>query len=109
MIVEIRVSGQAHADLRRIFKYIAFELESPENTSTQLDRLEEGIMNLDQMPERFREYETEPWHSCGMRLMLVDNYCVLYILNKEDAAVTIIRVMFGGQNIDVQLERFTKQ
>ena len=60
------------------------------------------------MPERFREYEKEPWNSRGLRIMPVDNYCVLYIPNKENKVVTIIRVMYGGQNIDAQLKRYTK-
>lgn len=109
MIFEIEISEQADADLRGIFEYIAFELQSPENASGQLDRLEESIMSLDRMPERFREYENEPWHSRGLRLMPVDNYCVLYIPNKEDAVVTIIRVMYGGRDIDAQLKKYTRQ
>lgn len=36
-------------------KYIAFELQSPENASGQLDRLEEQILSLDTMPERYRK------------------------------------------------------
>ncbi len=57
MIFEIDISAQADADLRGIYEYIGYELQSPENAHAQLDRLEEGIMNLDQMPERFREYK----------------------------------------------------
>lgn len=109
MIFEIEISEQADSDLRGIFEYIAFELQSPENASGQLDRLEESIMSLDQMPERFREYENEPWHSRGLRLMPVDNYCVMYIPNKEDVVVTIIRVMYGGRDIDAQLKKYTRQ
>ena len=95
-------------DIRVIYEYIAFELQSPENASGQLERLEAGILALNQMPERFREYEKEPWNSRGLRIMPVDNYCVLYIPNKENKVVTIIRVMYGGQNIDAQLKRYTK-
>lgn len=40
-------------------------------------------MGLEQMPERFREYEKEPWHSRGIHIMPVDNYCVLYILTMK--------------------------
>ena len=47
MIYEIEVSKQADSDLRGIFEYIAFELQSPENASGQLDRLEEQILNLE--------------------------------------------------------------
>ena len=48
---KVEVSGQADSDLRGIFEYIAFELQSPENASGQLDRLEEQILSLDTMPD----------------------------------------------------------
>ncbi len=108
MIFIIEVSDQADIDLRNIYEYIAFELQSPENASGQLDRLEKSILSLGQMPERFREYEKEPWHSRGLRIMPVDNYCVLYIPDLEKALVTIIRVMYGGRDIETQLEKYTK-
>ena len=57
MIYEVEVSEQADSDLRGIFEYIAFELQSPENAIGQLDRLEEQILSLDTMPERYRKYE----------------------------------------------------
>ncbi len=47
MIYEVELSEQADNDLRGIFEYIAFELQSPENASGQLDRLEEQILSLD--------------------------------------------------------------
>lgn len=103
MIFEVEISDQADIDLRNIYEYIAFELQSPENAGGQLDRLEKSIMGLDQMPERFREYEKEPWHSRGLHIMPVDNYCVLYIPDIDKAVVTIIRVMYGGRDIETQL------
>ena len=98
MTFEIEISNQAEIDLRGIYEYIAFELNSPRNADGQLARIEESIMNLDHMPDRYRKYENEPWNSRGLRLMPVDNYCVFYIPNKEEAIVTIIRVMYGGRD-----------
>ena len=109
MMFTVEISDQADVDLRNIYEYIAFELQSPENAGGQLDRLEESIMSLDRMPERFRQYEKEPWHSRGLRIMPVDNYCVLYIPDTEKAVVTIIRVMYGGRDIDTQLKKYTRQ
>ena len=51
MTYEVEVSEQADRDLREIFEYIAFELQSPENAIGQLDRLEEQILSLDAMPK----------------------------------------------------------
>lgn len=41
MIYELEISEQADNDLRGIFEYIAIELQSSQNASGQLDRLEE--------------------------------------------------------------------
>ena len=79
MNYEVVLSEQADSDLRGIFEYIAFELQSPENASGQLDRLEEQILSLDIMPERYRKYENEPWKSRGLRVLPVDNYVIFYI------------------------------
>ena len=39
--------------------------------------------------------------------MPVDNYLVFYIPDKETGAVKVIRVMYGGRNVDEQLEKHT--
>ena len=109
IIYEVEVSEQADSDLRGIFEYIAFELQSPENASGQLDRLEEQILNLDTMPERYRKYENETWKSRGLRVLPVDNYVVLYIPDSNKKVVTILRVMYAGRDIDNQLNLHTKQ
>ena len=93
MIYEVEVSEQADRDLREIFEYIAFELQSPENAIGQLNRLEEQILSFDAMPKRYRKYEKEPWKSRGLRVLPVDNYVVLYIPDSDKKVVTILRVM----------------
>ena len=55
MIYEVEVSEQADSDLRGIFEYIAFELQSPENAIGQLDRLEEQILSLEELPDYLME------------------------------------------------------
>lgn len=106
MIYEVEISTQADLDLRMIYEYIAFALKSPMNAFNQLDRLEKNIMDLRQMPERFHRYEKEPWYSRGLRVMYVDNYCVFYITNSKNI-VSILRILYGGRNIDKQLQDIT--
>ena len=109
MIYEIEVSEQADSDLRGIFEYIAFELQAPENASGQLERLEEQILSLDTIPERYRKYEKEPWETRGLRVLPVDNYVILYMPDSDKKVVTILRVMYAGRDIDNQLNFHTKQ
>ena len=57
MKYEVEVSEQADRDLREIFEYIAFELQSPENAIGQLDCLEEQILSLARYLEVFEAAE----------------------------------------------------
>lgn len=101
----IDITNQADADLRALFTYIAEDLQAPENAKGQLDRLEEAICKLDQMPERHRRYEKEPWRTRNLRVMPVDNFVVFYTIDDETHTVTIIRVMYGGRDIEQELNR----
>ena len=46
MIYAIKITAQAENDIRNIYEYIAYELQSPENSSGQLDRIEKCIISL---------------------------------------------------------------
>lgn len=107
MMFDVFLTEQADSDLRGIFEYIAFNLQSVQSASGQLDRLEESISKLDQMPERFRKYEREPWCGRNLRIMPVNNYCVLYTVDNEKKQVAVIRVMYGGRDIETQMSEHT--
>lgn len=100
------MTQQADIDLRGIVEYIAFTLLEPEIAARQLARIEKGILSLEEMPERFRVYEEEPWHSRGLWQMPLDNFIVFYIPKADEKTVTTIRVMYGGRDIDEQLKSF---
>lgn len=114
MTFDVRMTPQVGDDLRGIYEYIAFHLQAPINAVKQLDALEESILSLDTMPDRFQRYSEEPWYSRNLRVMPVGNYLVFFIHLieraddcEESGVVTIIRVMYGGRDIQTQLTRFT--
>ena len=109
MSYQVNITDEADRDLRAIFEYIAFELLSVENAENQLNRLEKAIRSLDEMPERYRRYETEPWYSLGVRRFPVGNYCVFYLPNKETQVVDIIRVLYGGSDMDKTMTAFANE
>jgi toxin ParE1/3/4 len=104
MKYDIILTEQADTDLRSIYEYIAFTLLEPGIAAGQLERIEKGIMSPDEMPERFRVFEKEPWYSRGLRQMPVGNFVVFYILKTEYNTVNVIRVMYGGSDIDEHLK-----
>ena len=105
MKYEVVTTAQAVADLRAIFEYIAYELLAGENAIKQLNRLEEAILSLGEMPERYQLYDKEPWRGRNLRIMPVDNYLVFYIPQNKEKVVTVIRVMYGRRDIDAQLKQ----
>lgn len=104
MNYSVYLTPRAQADLREIFWYIATELGARQNAEGQLKRIEKAIASLAQMPERFPIYDTPKWRERNLRRMSIDNYLVFYIPNHDKQAVTVLRVLYGGRNIDRQLE-----
>lgn len=103
MSYEVLLSPEAIRDLQEIHRYIAAELQSPQNAAAQLARLEQRIYALDELPLRHHIYDREPWRSRGLRVMPVDNYLVFYISEQSKKTVTVLRVMYGRRDVAVQL------
>lgn len=95
---QIEVSDAAHDDLRDIYAYIAYELQSPENARNVLRRILAQIATLDEMPERFRPYPREPLASQGVRVMDVGNFCVYYLA--KEGVVSVGRILYCRRDTD---------
>ena len=104
MNYSIVLTENAQTDLSAIFRYVAVELQSVQNANAQLSRIEKAIASLDQMPERYRVFDRKKWHERNMRIMPVDNYLVFYVPAHDDLTVTVMRILYGGRDIDRQLE-----
>ncbi len=85
---------QAERDLRSIFEYIAFSLLEPEIAKNQSQRIMDVVAKLNEMPLRHHLYEKEPWHSKGLRVLLIDNFLAFYLPVEEKTTVAVIRIMF---------------
>ena len=103
MSYAVNVSRQAQLDMKTIYEYIALVLVEPVIAEKQFARIEQAISSLDNMPERFRQYDKEPWRSCNLRVMPVDNFLAFYIVDNTSSIVTVIRIMYGVRNIEKEL------
>lgn len=95
----VEISRRANVDLRGIYEYIAFELESQQTAIEQLSRLEKGIMLLGTFPERYRKLENKYWQGSELHIMPIDNYVVLYSVDNDKKKVFVVRVLYSGRNI----------
>ena len=96
---------QAERDLRSIFEYIAFSLLEPEIAKNQSRQIMDTVAKLNEMPLRYPLYQKEPWYSKGLRVMPVDNYLVFYLPVETKTTVAVIRVVYGGRDIEEQIRR----
>lgn len=103
MNYKIIYTQESERDLINIYRYISISLSVPETAKRQTDRIMKAIESLDEMPFRHKLYQDEPWHSKGLRALPIDNYLVFYVVVEEEKLVAIIRIMYGGRNIELQL------
>lgn len=109
MKYEVFTTEQAVGDLRAVFDYIAYDLMAGQNAIGQLDRLEKAIESLEEFPERYSLFNSATWANRNLRVMPVDNYLVFYIVETGMKRVTVIRVMYGRRDIEIQLKENTAE
>ena len=103
MEYKVVFSEQSEKDLRSIYEYIAVKLLSPSNAYLQFLRIEESILSLASLPLRFKLYNSKHWQKKCLHIMPVDNYVVLYAVDNENKVVSIVRIMYGGRDIEKHL------
>lgn len=101
----VEMTDQARTDLRGIYEYIAFALQSKINADRQLERIEREILSLSDMPERYKILDLGFESAKTVRMVSVDRYCVIYHMAKERGSVQILRILYGGRDIPAELER----
>lgn len=99
-VYQVIYSSQALDDIRKIYSYISYELQVPDTALAQVNRIRSQIKSLNFMPSRYAIVDWEPWKTMQMHKIPVDNYIIFYIINSDTMTVTIVRIVYGGQNIE---------
>ena len=103
MIWYVEYTDSAHLDLQNIYNYIAYVLLEPSIAQKQTDRIMDTADSLNNMPFRHRLCDYEPWRSRGWRFVPIDNYLIFYLPDESQNTVFIMRVMYGGRDIETHL------
>jgi len=98
------ITDQAAEDLRGIYEYIAYDLLEPSVAAKLLGRLMDGMNALKTMPLSYPIFHREPWRSRGLRRKNIGNYGVFFMPQEQSGLVVVLRVMYGGRNIDKMLD-----
>lgn len=96
----VSYAPQALEDLKDIYAYIAFTLQAVSTAKNQVNQIRKEIRALDAMPLRYPVVDWEPWRSLRMRKMPVGHFIVFYTADTEMNAVTVIRIVYGGRNLE---------
>lgn len=96
----ISYTPAAYADLGDIYSYIAFALKEKRIASNLVRRIRQEISSLRTFPERCSAVDWEPWASMGMRKLTVSHHVVYYQVNTTDQTVTVIRIFYGGRDVE---------
>lgn len=99
---EIVITDGAATDLENIYLYIATTLLSPEIANDQYDRITSQILKLETMPERHCIIDSEPEKSRGLRIMPIDNYSVIYIV--DESTITVTNLLYSASDIHERLK-----
>ena len=99
----VNYTNAAEQDLRSIYDYIATTLCAFDTAKNLVRQIMEEIASLDEMPKRYAKYDKKPWKDRGLRFFSVKNYVIFYLTNEKTKTVYIIRIMYGGRDIEKQL------
>jgi len=89
---------RAFRDIDDIYAYIALEKMSPENAKGQTDRIWDAIKSLEQLPESHQDRLVGRFAGKGYKQLIVDNYIVIFKIDKEQNRVYIVIVQYQGRN-----------
>ena len=90
----------ARDDLDDIYSYIAFSLSERQTAIKLTRRIRNEIRALNPFAESCEVVDFEPWKELGIRRLPVGNFNVYYLADTEAHVITIIRIFYGGRDIE---------
>ncbi len=92
MSYSVTIQPDAAVELDEIFAYVAHQLRNPLDASRLVNRLEDAIMSLGEMPYRAPLSRDPRFAIQGVRTMSVGNHMIYYIVDDVIREVSIVHV-----------------
>ncbi len=96
---KVMIYPRAIRDLDKIFEYIALEKLSPDNAKSQVERIKKAILSLDAFPDAHQKRTEGIYAGKNYRQLLVDNYIVIFKIDKTKQIVYVITIQYQGRNM----------
>ncbi|MFE7064101.1 type II toxin-antitoxin system RelE/ParE family toxin [Sutcliffiella sp. NPDC057660] len=94
----ILMTEPAEYDLKEIVQYYCNEVYEPDIARNIIAEITEGIFNLEMYPFRYPFINEENLAEKAIRRLLVQNYCVFFVIEEELQTVNILRVLHNKRN-----------
>ncbi|WKY49080.1 type II toxin-antitoxin system RelE/ParE family toxin [Eubacteriaceae bacterium ES3] len=94
----IDISKPAENDLRDIILYISSQLSAPMTATKMMDTIEEALLSLAEMPEKYPLVRDESLSSMGYRKLLIKNYIAFYTIDELLKVVNVERILYARRD-----------
>ena len=94
----VNISLAANNDLDEVFSYIANSLHDEQNAVKLMREIQDMILSLSEMPERFSLSLDSTLAKRGYRRAAVKKYVILYTIDKKNKIVNIMRIFHGSMD-----------
>ena len=92
---QVIISPRAYQNIDDIYEYIAKNLFATQAAMNLVDKLEEAILSLETMPQRFSKRQVGAYANRGYRQLFVKNFTVIYRIDETAKKVFIITVRYS--------------
>ena len=95
---DIIITPDAETDLFDLRDYIAYNLHSPETALSYVRYMRSAIAKLSYMASTIAPISDEPWHSRGVRKLIVKNHYIYYRIDFDSHRVYILSVIYSKRD-----------
>ena len=95
---KIIIMPDAEEDLVELRNYIADVLLARDTARNYIRTIRKEIGSLSELPARYKPVDDEPWHSRGIRRIIVNNFFVYYRIDEEHKRVYILNVIYARRD-----------
>jgi len=92
------ITDLAEEDILTTVKYIVNDLKNPIAANNLLNEIERHEKNLEDNPYIYPLVNDDYLSEKGLRLIVINNYLMFFIINEENKIVNIIRFLYGRRN-----------
>jgi len=92
------ITDLAEEDILSVVKYIKNSLKNPVAANNLLDEIERHEKNLEDNPYIYPLVNDDYLSEKGLRLIVIKNYLMFFIINEDNKIVNILRFLYGRRN-----------